>query len=90
MTYLLLSAILRRLMLALLMQVCANNSVRLALERPFWTPEINHMFPPRFKVRALNALLSLTNCIRAHGRPSATCVSLLRQCQELCLERFLK
>ena len=34
-------------------QVCSNNSVRLALERPAWTPEINHMFPPRFKVRSL-------------------------------------
>ena len=31
-------------------EVCSTNSVRLALERPAWTPEINHMFPPRFKV----------------------------------------
>ena len=31
-------------------EVCSNNSVRLALERLEWSPEINHMFPPRFKV----------------------------------------
>ena len=38
-------------------QVCSNNSVRLALERPVWTPEINHMFPPRFKVMSLRICL---------------------------------
>ena len=32
-------------------QMCVNNSVRLALERPLWTPDITHMFPQRFKVQ---------------------------------------
>lgn len=41
-------------------QVCSNNSVRLALERPLWTPEINHMFPPRFKVTPMHLLLFTT------------------------------
>ena len=26
-----------------------NHAVQLALERPCWTPEINHMWPARFK-----------------------------------------
>ena len=34
-------------------QMCVNNSVRLALERPLWTPDITHMFPQRFKVQPL-------------------------------------
>ncbi|KAK9901370.1 hypothetical protein WJX75_008899 [Coccomyxa subellipsoidea] len=29
--------------------LCSNYSVRLALERPAWTPDIHYMFPPRFK-----------------------------------------
>jgi hypothetical protein len=52
-------------------QVCANNSVRLALERPVWSPEINYMFPLRFKVRAHNALLNPTYCNSSDERPSA-------------------
>ena len=32
-------------------QMCVNNSVRLALERPLWTSDITHMFPHRFKVQ---------------------------------------
>lgn len=39
-------------------QVCANACVRLALERPQWSPGINHMFPPRFKVRQSMPLLT--------------------------------
>ncbi len=37
--------------------LCANQAVRLALERPAWTPETHHMWPLRFKARALSCTL---------------------------------
>ena len=46
-------------------QVCSNNSVRLALERPLWSPEINHMFPQRFKVTPLPSHLFTTSAAGA-------------------------
>ncbi|CAL8471115.1 g10657 [Coccomyxa elongata] len=43
--------------------LCSSYSVRLALERPEWTPQTHHMFPPRFK-EMVRLLLLFQHCAR--------------------------
>lgn len=50
--------------------LCSNYNVRLALERPEWTPEINHTFPARFK-EMVRLLLLFQHCARKTPRETS-------------------
>ena len=57
--------------------LCASHAVQLALERPHWTPELNSLWPARFKAR----LLWLLPCCL--GLPALPCAQ--ERCAPFCV-----